>query len=169
MALSVIQIQLLDEKTGTVIEEVIPLTEARAVKMADGKTLEAYLNALVLEKGPKGDTGPQGPAGVTPTIGSNGNWFLGSQDTGKPARGATGATGATGAQGIQGPKGDTGAQGPIGPAGAKGDKGLTGDRGATGPQGPIGPKGDKGDPGDGLKYGTDQATATPVKLFFKKL
>ncbi|WP_369899733.1 hypothetical protein [Bacillus manliponensis] len=142
MALSMIQIQLLDEKTGTVVEEVIPLTEARAVKMADGKTLEAYLNDLVLQKGPKGDTGatgPQGPAGVTPTIGANGNWYIGSTDTGKPARGATGP------QGIQGPKGDTGAQGPIGP------------------------KGDKGDPGDGLKYGTDQATATPVKLFFKKL
>ena len=89
-------------------------------------------------QGPKGDTGatgargatgPQGPAGTTPTIGSNGNWYLGSSDTGKPSRGATGA------QGPQGPKGNTGAQGP------KGDTGATGARGATGPQGPQGPAG----------------------------
>lgn len=51
-------------------------------------------------QGPKGDTGQ---AGITPTIGSNGNWYLGSSDTGKPSRGATGP---------QGPKGDTGATGP---------------------------------------------------------
>ena len=90
-------------------------------------------------QGPKGDTGatgargatgpqgPQGPAGTTPTIGSNGNWFLGSTDTGKPSRGATGP------QGPQGPKGATGAQGP------KGDTGATGATGPQGPQGPAGP------------------------------
>ena len=76
--------------------------------------------------GAKGATGSQGPAGTTPTIGANGNWFLGSTDTGKPSRGATGA------QGPQGPKGDTGARGP------KGDTGATGAKGATGPQGPAG-------------------------------
>lgn len=62
--------------------------------------------------GAKGATGPQGPAGTTPTIGSNGNWYLGSSDTGKPSRGATGP------QGPQGEKGATGAQGPQGPAGS---------------------------------------------------
>ena len=53
----------------------------------------------------KGDTGEQGPKGVdgiTPTIGSNGNWYLGDTDTGKPSRGEMGP---------QGPKGDTGAPG----------------------------------------------------------
>ena len=110
-------------------------------------------------QGPKGDTGatgargatgPQGPAGTTPTIGSNGNWYLGSSDTGKPSRGATGPQGpkgekgATGAQGPQGPKGDTGAQGPKGPKGDTGAQGAKGDTGARGPQGPQGPKGDTG-------------------------
>ena len=77
-------------------------------------------------KGDKGDTGATGATGAagkdgtTPTIGENGNWYLGNTDTGKPSRGATGAQGA---QGPQGEKGDTGAQGP------KGD---------TGPQGPAG-------------------------------
>ena len=104
-------------------------------------------------KGPKGDTGAQGPkgdtgatgakgatgpAGTTPTIGSNGNWFLGSSDTGKPSRGATGA------QGPKGPKGDTGAQGPQGPKGNTGAQGAKGDTGARGPQGPQGPQGPAG-------------------------
>lgn len=44
-------------------------------------------------KGPKGDTGP------TPTIGSNGNWFINGVDTNKPSRGVQGP------QGIQGPAG----------------------------------------------------------------
>ena len=62
---------------------------------------------LVLPKGEQGDTGdigPQGPAGqdgadgtdgITPTIGENGNWFLGETDTGKPSRGETGPAGST--------------------------------------------------------------------------
>ena len=60
---------------------------------------------------------PIGADGITPTIGENGNWYLGSTDTGKPSRGEkgdTGATGATGAIGPQGPKGDTGETGPAG-------------------------------------------------------
>ena len=35
-------------------------------------------------------------AGITPTIGENGNWYLGTEDTGKPSRGATGAKGDKG-------------------------------------------------------------------------
>ncbi len=82
--------------------------------------------------------------GATPHIGENGNWYVGTTDTGVKAQGAPGkdgapgAAGATGAAGPQGPKGDTGATGPQGP---KGDKGDTGPRGATGPQGPQGPAG----------------------------
>lgn len=78
-------------------------------------------------KGDKGETGPQGPKGdpgaagtpgkdgtngkdgadgkpgaagadgVTPHIGDNGHWYLGTTDTGKPSRGATGAPGKDGA------------------------------------------------------------------------
>ena len=46
--------------------------------------------------------------GITPTIGDNGNWFLGDTDTGKPSRGDkgdkgdAGETGATGAAGADG-------------------------------------------------------------------
>lgn len=44
------------------------------------------------DKGDKGDAGINGTNGITPTIGSNGNWFLGSKDTGKPSRGEKGDT-----------------------------------------------------------------------------
>lgn len=49
------------------------------------------------DTGTKGDTGPSGADGVTPHIGDNGNWYIGSTDTGKPSRGAAGA-GASDAQ-----------------------------------------------------------------------
>ena len=52
-----------------------------------------------------------GADGITPTIGENGNWYLGATDTGKPSRGEKGDTGANGPQG---PKGDTGATGADG-------------------------------------------------------
>ena len=49
-----------------------------------------------------------GADGLTPTIGENGNWYLGNTDTGKPSRGDKGDTGA------KGDKGDTGATGAGG-------------------------------------------------------
>ena len=76
--------------------------------------------------GQDGAPGANGKDGITPTIGENGNWFLGATDTGKPSRGATGAPGKDGAKG---PKGDTGATGPQGPAG---NDGATGAAGAAG-------------------------------------
>ena len=108
------------------------------------------------------DTGvhAQGPAGITPHIGEDGFWYIGTDNTGVKAQGekgdmgATGPQGPVGATGPQGAKGDTGATGPQGPAGAqgvagpqgcqgqKGDRGDTGPQGltgATGPQGPAGP------------------------------
>lgn len=88
-------------------------------------------------QGPKGDPGADGKDGTTPTIGSNGNWYLGSQDTGKPSRGATGP---------QGPKGETG---------------------ATGAQGPQGPQGPAGKDGDSIKVGTSYESASTAKLFLK--
>lgn len=60
--------------------------------------------------GPKGDTGPVGPAGP-------------KGDTGEQ-----GPKGDTGATGSQGPKGDTGATGPQGP---KGDTGAAGEDGVS--------------------------------------
>ena len=43
-----------------------------------------------------------GADGLTPTIGDNGNWYLGETDTGKPSRGEKGDKGETGAAGAAG-------------------------------------------------------------------
>lgn len=46
------------------------------------------------ERGPQGETGPAGANGLTPFIGSNGNWWIGETDTGVSASGSgTGGTG----------------------------------------------------------------------------
>ena len=52
-----------------------------------------------------------GADGITPTIGENGNWYLGDADTGKPSRGE---------KGDKGDKGDTGETGATGATGADG-------------------------------------------------
>ena len=49
------------------------------------RIVEDYLKA-----NPPG-TGADGKGGITPTIGKNGNWYLGNTDTGKPSRGENGA------------------------------------------------------------------------------
>ena len=83
-----------------------------------------------------------GENGITPTIGANGNWYLGTTDTGKPSRGATGATGA------KGEKGDTGAAGTDGITPSIGTNGNW-YLGATDTGKPSrGATGAKGDPGD---------------------
>lgn len=118
--------------------------------------------------GKDGTDGKDGTNGITPHIGENGNWYIGSTDTGKPSRGEQGVKGDkgdTGAIGPQGPKGDTGPQGPQGEKGDTGPQGLQGIQGVQGPQGergpagadgaigPQGPQGDKGDPGTPGKDG----------------
>lgn len=116
-----------------------------------GKTNPKSVNI----KGPKGDpgadgapgkdggTGPQGPKGdpgadgkdgangVTPTIGSNSNWFIGTTDTGKPSRGEKGDPGDTGPQGPKGDPGADGKDGGTGPQGPQGNPGVDGKDGTT--------------------------------------
>ena len=52
-----------------------------------------------------GADGAPGQDGITPTIGDNGNWYLGDTDTGKPSRGEEGPQGPRGPQGEPGPAG----------------------------------------------------------------
>lgn len=61
--------------------------------------------------GGSGGTGQDGKDGITPTIGENGNWYLGDEDTGKPSRGQTGAPGADGTPGKDGAPGAAGKDG----------------------------------------------------------
>lgn len=76
------------------------------------------------DPGKDGATGPAGKDGITPTIGANGNWYLGTEDTGKPSRGATGPQGADGKDGTNG---TDGAPGKDGADGAPGKDGVTPD------------------------------------------
>ena len=58
-------------------------------------------------KGKDGKPGATGADGVTPHIGDNGHWYIGSTDTGKPSRGVAGANGKDGARGEKGADGKT--------------------------------------------------------------
>ena len=155
MAKKKVQIQLLNENTGAVIEDVDPLTSADAVTFTDGETFQQKYDSGKL----RGQTGATGAAGAK---GANGTTFTPSvSSTGVLSWTNNGSLVNPTSVNIKGPKGDTGATGAPGATGPKGDKGNTG---ATGPQGP---KGDKGDTGETVRVGTSYNTAQQVKLFFK--
>ena len=170
-----VRIQLLNESTGAVEEEVNVLTSADCVTFGDGETFEQKLAAGKLT-GPKGETGAQGPQGIQGPKGETGE------------RGATGAAGAAGAKGVSmrllgawsnatayvnnstyidivtyggntyACKTSNTGQTPTnttywtliaqkGATGAQGTQGPKGDTGAAGPQGATGPKGATGSQG----------------------
>lgn len=106
-----------------------------AVENGFSGTETEWLASLKGATGAPGANGKDGTDGKTPYVGDNGNWFVGSDDTGKPSRGEKGEKGDTGAQGIQGEQGIQGVQG---------EKGEKGDTGAQGPQGLQGPPGAAG-------------------------
>lgn len=62
-------------------------------------------------KGQPGTPGADGQDGITPTIGNNGNWYLGDTDTGKPSRGEQGTQGIQGVPGTNGTDGQDGEDG----------------------------------------------------------
>lgn len=78
--------------------------------MKDLKTIKfpGLEDVYKIPEGGSGGTGQDGKDGITPTIGENGNWYLGDEDTGKPSRGATGPQGATGPAGQDGAPGKDG-------------------------------------------------------------
>ena len=109
-------------------------------------------------EGGGGGTGQDGKDGITPTIGANGNWYLGDEDTGKPSRGETGPQGADGKDGTNGTDGAPGKDGADGAPGkdgttftpsvsAAGDLSWTNDGGKANPA-PVNLKGPQGPAGD---------------------
>lgn len=115
-ALRKFRVQLLNDQTGAVEEEVDIVTSADAVTFADGETFEEKLAAgkLTGPQGPQGARGAQGPQGLKGDPGDQG------------PQGLKGEAGERGPQGIQGPKGDPGAKGETGAQGAKGETGAKG-------------------------------------------
>ena len=100
---------------GGALDELVPNSHTHANKdtldklsVTNGKL--QYNGSDVGLKGDKGDTGATGAPGlkgdtgapgkdgkdgtngITPAIGTNGNWYLGTTDTGKPSRGEKGKT-----------------------------------------------------------------------------
>ena len=76
-----------------------------------GKTTTISVDGAAIatvEDGADGKPGAAGADGITPTIGPNGNWFLGATDTGKPSRGETGTPGKDGPTGAPGAPGAAG-------------------------------------------------------------
>lgn len=83
-----------------------PTYTAAEVGALSAETLKPAVDLALAQAKASGEF--DGADGLTPTIGENGNWYLGNTDTGKPSRGDKGDTGA------QGEKGDTGAAGAAG-------------------------------------------------------
>lgn len=112
-----------------------------------------------VKDGADGKPGAAGADGITPTIGDNGNWYLGATDTGKPSRGETGPQGTPGKDGAPGKDGEPGAPGKDGANGETGPAGPRGEKGADGSNGKDGKPGEKGaDGAPGIYYGTTQPT-----------
>ena len=132
-----------------------------------GSWFEVYARC---ENGDQEESGTPGTDGITPHIGSNGNWFIGETDTGVSAQGERGEKGDKGDKGdtgeaftysdftaeqlaaLKGDKGDTGATGESGADGADGKSAyqIALDNGFVGSQSEwlASLKGDKGDKGE---------------------
>ena len=92
------------------------LYDLTALKGADGRDGAAGKDGT---NGINGQDGRDGADGNTPFIGENGNWWIGTTDTGVKAAG------------VDGEKGDKGDKGDPGEKGDKGDKGDAGQDGSS--------------------------------------
>lgn len=114
------------------------------------------------EPGTDGKDGEQGPAGTpgadgtTPTIGPNGNWYLGEIDTGKSSRGEQGPQGENG--GYYMPSVDT--AGNLSWTPSKVGMPSVPEANIRGPEGPQGGPGPQGEPGAPGQDGQPGAAAT---------
>ena len=115
--------------------DVVPGTASSGGGGADGKSAyeiaveegfegdkKAWLESLKGDTGPAGADGKpgadgapgaNGKDGTTPAIGSNGNWYLGTTDTGKPSRGEQGPAGKDGTDGKDGAPGKDGTDASV--------------------------------------------------------
>ena len=115
----------------------------------DKSNLVAAINAVA----------QSGADGITPHIGDNGNWYIGSTDTGKPSRGVAGAKGSDGANGKDGAQGKKGADGVTPHIGDNGNWYIGENDTGKPSRGATGAKGDAGATGKTPVRGTDYWTA----------
>ena len=76
---------------GVRSQSVYPVTSTIAVFDTNGKSLDAILEQL---------QAGEGGVGISPHIGENGNWFIGTTDTGVKAAGEDGIDGITPIKGV---------------------------------------------------------------------
>ena len=79
--------------------------------LAEGRNGTDGKNGTDGANGKDGVSGKDGANGLTPYIGLNGNWFIGTEDTGIRAEGKDGTNGKDGASGANGTDGKNGADG----------------------------------------------------------
>ena len=79
----------------TALDELVPKSHSHANKDALDK-ISVSNGKLQYNGSNVGLKGDKGTNGTTPHIGDNGNWYLGTTDTGKPSRGAKGDPGKNG-------------------------------------------------------------------------
>lgn len=79
----------------TALDELVPKSHSHANKNALDK-ISVSNGKLQYNGSNVGLKGDKGTDGTTPHIGDNGNWYLGTTDTGKPSRGAKGDPGKNG-------------------------------------------------------------------------
>ena len=101
-----------DGKDGTsvTVQSVVESSEdggANVVTFSDGNSVTVHNGS----KGSAGAAGSDGQNGVTPHIGENGHWYIGTTDTQVKAQGDKGETGAPGAAGADGQPGAAGQDG----------------------------------------------------------
>lgn len=157
-----VRIQLLNESTGAVEEEVNVLTSADCVTFGDGETFEQKLAAGKLT-GPKGETGERGATGAAGAAGAKGvsMRLLGAWSNATAyVNNSTYIDIVTYGGNTYACKTSNTGQTPTNTTYWT----LIAQKGATGAQGVQGPK---GDPGDTVKVGTSLSNATQKKLFFK--
>lgn len=70
---------------------ITPITVNKTDGSSESFNVEAK-NGINGQDGKDGKDGVNGQDGLTPSIGENGNWFIGDTDTGKPSRGEVGPT-----------------------------------------------------------------------------
>ncbi|MCB2297808.1 hypothetical protein [Clostridium tagluense] len=195
--LNKVRVQLLDQVTGAVLQEVDVLTSANSVLFADGQTFQQKLDAGTL-KGETGAPGATGATGIQGIQGIQGNAFSIAKvyasiaamnigystdgilqgkfvmiDTGNVADAdnaklyVRGVSNYTFVTDLSGATGVQGPQGIQGIQGIQGNNGAIGGIGATGATGATGAPGASGATGETVRIGTTYATGTQVKLFLK--
>ena len=174
MALNKVRVQLLNETTGAVEQEVDVLTSADSVTFNDGETFQQKLDAGKL-KGAKGDTGATGATGAKGDTGTRGSvWYSGTAITGT----STTATifSGSGITSLINDRYFNTSTGNVYKCTVAGNAStakwvyevcLKGAKGATGATGATGANGKDGKDGDNVKVGTSLSSAKEVKLFFK--